>query len=134
MPSIDWTRCLHGWRWCSSTTRVAALAREDVQAEFSADGARAVARALADDLASAPPLADRDQFRAAAQRVREKTGQKGKALFHPIRVVLTGHHEGPELDLLVPAIDTGAALGADSGLSPVIACRARAKAFAEALG
>ncbi len=111
-----------------------ALAREDVRAEFAADGARAVARALADDLASAPPLADRDQFRAAAQRVREKTGQKGKALFHPIRVALTGHHEGPELDLLVPAIDTGAALGADSGLSPVIACRARARAFAEALG
>ena len=85
-----------------------ALAREDVRAEFAADGARAVARALADDLASAPPLADREQFRAAAQRVREKTGQKGKALFHPIRVALTGHHEGPELDLLVPAIDTGA--------------------------
>ena len=113
---------------------VEALAREDVQSEFSADGARAVALALADDLASAAPLADRDQFRSAAQRVREKTGQKGKALFHPIRVALTGHHEGPELDLLVPAIDTGAALGADSGLSPVIACRARARAFAEALG
>ena len=37
--------------------------------------------------------------------MREKTGQKGKALFHPIRVVLTGAAEGPELDLLVPAID-----------------------------
>jgi nondiscriminating glutamyl-tRNA synthetase len=113
---------------------IEALAREDVQAEFSTDGARAVARALADELALAPPLDDRDQFRAAAQRVREKTGQKGKALFHPIRVALTGHHEGPELDLLVPAIDTGAALGADSGVSPVTACRARARTFAEALG
>jgi glutamyl-tRNA synthetase/nondiscriminating glutamyl-tRNA synthetase len=112
----------------------AALAREDLRAEFATDGARAVARALADDLASAPPLTDRDQFRAAAQRVRDKTGQKGKALFHPIRVVLTGHHEGPELDLLVPAIDTGAVLGADSGLLPIIGCRARAAAFVEALG
>ena len=113
---------------------IEALAREGVRAELLADGARNVARALAEDLASAPPLTDREQFRAAAQRVREKTGQKGKALFHPIRVVLTGHNEGPELDLLVPAIDTGAALGADSGLAPITGCRARAQAFVEALG
>jgi len=111
-----------------------ALAREGVRAEFASDGARAVARALAEDLASSPPLTDREQFRAAAQRVREKTGQKGKALFHPIRVVLTGHNEGPELDLLVPAIDTGAALGGDSGLAPITGCRVRAQAFVEALG
>ncbi len=113
---------------------VEALARDDIRAEFAFDGARDVARALAADLATAPPLADRESFRAAAQRVREKTGQKGKGLFHPIRVVLTGHLEGPELDLLVPAIDTGAALAADSGLVPVIGCRARARAFVEALG
>ncbi len=111
-----------------------ALAQEDIRAEFAADGARAVARALAQDLAVAPPLTDRDVFRAAAQRLREATGQKGKALFHPIRVVLTGHHDGPELDLLVPAIETGAALGSDSGLAPVTSCRARAQAFVEALG
>ena len=110
-----------------------ALAREDVQAEFATDGVRFVALALGEDLAQAPPLTDREQFRAAAQRVREKTGQKGKALFHPIRVALTGHHDGPELDLLVPAIDTGAALGADSGLRPIASCRTRAAAFAEAL-
>ncbi len=110
------------------------LARDDVRAEFASDGARAVARALAEDLAFAPPLTDRELFRAAAQRVREKTGQKGKALFHPIRVVLTGHNVGPELDLLVPAIDTGAALGADSGLAPITGCRARAQVFVEALG
>ena len=111
-----------------------ALTRQEVRAEFASDGARAVARALAEDLASAPPLTDRETFRAAAQRVREKTGQKGKALFHPIRVVLTGHNEGPELDLLVPAIDTGAALGDDSGLAPITGCRVRAQAFVEALG
>ena len=111
-----------------------ALAREDVRAEFASDGARAVARAMAEELAVSPPLTDRDRFRAAAQRVREKTGHKGKALFHPIRVMLTGHTEGPELDLLVPAIDTGAALGGDCGLAPITGCRARARAFVEALG
>ena len=45
-----------------------------------------------------------------ANRVKEKTGQKGKALFHPIRVALTGEGGGPELDLAVPAIDRGAQL------------------------
>ena len=68
-------------------------------------------------------------FRAAAQRVREKTGQKGKALFHPIRVALTGAPEGPELDLLVPAIDTAAALPPGSGLAPISGCRERVATF-----
>ncbi len=56
------------------------------------------------------PLLDKESFRAVATRVRERTGQKGKALFHPIRVALTGSDGGPELDLAVPAIDRGAAL------------------------
>ncbi len=43
-----------------------------------------------------------------AARVRERTGQKGKALFHPIRLALTGEPEGLELDLAVPAIERGA--------------------------
>ena len=40
------------------------------------------------------------------------TGQKGKALFHPIRLVLTGEPEGLELDVAVPAIEHGALLAA----------------------
>ena len=66
-------------------------------------------RALAEELAAAPRL-DRERFRAVANRVKARTGQKGKALFHPIRVALTGRAEGPELDLAVPAIDRGAEL------------------------
>ena len=34
-----------------------------------------------------------------ANEVKARTGQKGKQLFHPIRVALTGRAEGPELDL-----------------------------------
>jgi glutamyl-tRNA synthetase len=111
-----------------------ALAREDVRGEFAPESARAVVRALAEDLAGAPRLIDRERFRAAAARVRERTGQKGRALFHPIRVALTGEPDGPELDLLVPAIDRGAELPADSGLAPIVGCRERAAAFAVALG
>ena len=61
-----------------------------------------------------------------ANRVKERTGQKGRALFHPIRVALTGESGGPELDLAVPAIERGAALPADATVAPVIGCGDRA--------
>ena len=98
--------------------------------------ARDVIAALADALLTSPPLVDRDAFRALAGRVREKTGQKGKALFHPIRVALTGEQEGLELDLAVPAIERGSLVPASgaSGLSPIVSARARALEFARLLG
>ena len=49
------------------------------------------------------------------------------------RVALTGRHEGPELDLAVPAIDRGADLPPDSGVPPMLGNRERAAAFARAL-
>jgi glutamyl-tRNA synthetase len=110
------------------------LARESIRSEFAVASARAVVRALADDLAEAPRLVTRELFRAAAARVREKTGQKGRGLLHPIRVALTGEAEGPELDLLVPAIDRAVELTPASGIQPVTGCRERARAFADALG
>lgn len=102
-------------------------------AELQGEATRAVIRALAEDLASAPELVDRDAFRAAAARVRERTGQKGRGLLHPIRVALTGAAEGPELDVLVPAIDRAALLPSPSGLAPVMGCRGRAAAIASRL-
>lgn len=76
--------------------------------ESEPDGTRVVA-AFTEAIAGAGPLT-KDTFRAAAARVREATGIKGRALFHPIRVAVTGLESGPELDLAVPAIDTVAAL------------------------
>jgi hypothetical protein len=64
--------------------------------------------------------------------VRERTGQKGKALFHPIRLALTGEPEGLELDLAVPAIEAGASLEA-SGIQPILGAAERAREFAAAL-
>ncbi len=74
-----------------------------------ADGARVVA-AFADAAEAMGPLSTKDLFRAAATKAREATGIKGKALFHPIRVALTGLESGPELDLAVPAIEAVASL------------------------
>jgi len=89
------------------------------------DGARAVG-AFADEVAGLGPL-DRDTFRVAATRAREKTGLRGRALFHPIRVALTAAESGPELDLAVPAIDRGAAVPAGAGLSSIVSCKDRAR-------
>ncbi len=111
----------------------ALLARDDVRAETSLPEVREVIETLAEDLARAPRLVDRETFRAAADRVRQRTGRKGKALLHPIRLALTAATEGPELDVLIPAIDRGADLGADSGLAPIVGCRERARMFAERL-
>ena len=36
--------------------------------------------------------------------IKEKTGRKGKALFHPLRLALTGKESGPELAQLLPLI------------------------------
>jgi glutamyl-tRNA synthetase/nondiscriminating glutamyl-tRNA synthetase len=100
--------------------------------EMREPGPRAVVVALAEELGGAPRL-DRETFREIANRVKAKTSQKGKALFHPIRVALTGRAEGPELDLAVPAIDLGAELPASAGIPRVTGNRERAAAFARAL-
>lgn len=111
----------------------AALQRPDVAEVVHGAGARDVIAALADELRSAGRL-DRDAFRAAANRVKQRTGQKGKALFHPIRVALTGEAGGPELDLAVPAIDRGAELQRSTGITLVLGCRERAEMFARTVG
>jgi glutamyl-tRNA synthetase len=109
-----------------------ALADPAVRVEMTTDAARSVVRAFGDILVTAPRL-DREKFRAVAGEVKSRTGQKGKALFHPIRIALTGRAEGPELDLAVPAIDAGAELPPTAGLPKIVGCRERAAAFVVAL-
>jgi nondiscriminating glutamyl-tRNA synthetase len=108
----------------------AIFADEALGRELMAPGPRSVVMGLAEELAGGGPLWDRETFRAAANRVKDRTGQKGKALFHPIRAALTGAAEGPELDIVVPAIEHAAALPAGSGLAPVIGCHERVRALA----
>jgi glutamyl/glutaminyl-tRNA synthetase len=110
----------------------AALARPEVAEVLHTAGAREVVVALAEELSHAGRL-DREAFRAAANRVKQTTGQKGRALFHPIRVALTGEAGGPELDLAVPAIDRGAELPRTSGVAQIFGCSERAAMFARAI-
>jgi nondiscriminating glutamyl-tRNA synthetase len=107
-------------------------ALEDPELKVEAQGARPVLEALALELASTAPMVDREAFRAMAARVRERSGQKGKALFHPIRLALTGEPEGLELDVAVPAIERGARLQ-DAGMRTIRSAADRAAAFLAAL-
>ncbi|HOC19546.1 MAG TPA: glutamate--tRNA ligase [Vicinamibacterales bacterium] len=120
-------------RFLFSYDAARALARPEVQAIVNEDGAREVVRCLAHELAASERLTSREAFRAAADRVKRETGRKGKALFHPIRVALTGEAGGPELDHAVPAIERGADLPASSGLAPIAGCGERVRMFLDAL-
>ncbi|AOW49282.1 glutamate--tRNA ligase [Acetobacter ascendens] len=53
---------------------------------------------------------DETTWKAWTTAVREKTGRSGKALFHPLRLALTGEEQGPELRDLLPLIGRSRAL------------------------
>jgi nondiscriminating glutamyl-tRNA synthetase len=107
----------------------AARALGDPVIRGEAAEARGVIAALAEETARAGRLVDKETFRALAARIRQQTGAKGKALFHPIRLALTGEAEGLELDLAVPLIEQGAALSPSSGVRSIFSAADRAAAF-----
>lgn len=51
-----------------------------------------------------------ETWKAWTDALKEATGRKGKALFHPLRLALTGRDRGPELAALLPLIGRARAL------------------------
>ncbi len=51
-----------------------------------------------------------EEFKKIVNEVKAETGTKGKELFHPIRIVVTGSHSGPEFDKLIPILEEGSHL------------------------
>jgi nondiscriminating glutamyl-tRNA synthetase len=111
----------------------AALKQPEIRAEVEAGRARQVIEALAAELEESPRLTNKQSFRSLADRVKQRSGEKGRALFHPIRIALTGAGDGPELDLLVPAIETGCELDSAAGFVPITGSRERVRSFVERL-
>jgi len=60
-------------------------------------------------LTEAAPLTP-ERFKAMMKDVQKESGVKGKELYHPVRVMLTGAHSGPEFDKLIPLIEEGSEL------------------------
>jgi len=87
----------------------------------------AVIRFLGEELSSTDGVT-LETFKKAVARVKERTGRKGKALLHPIRIALTGQPSGPELDRLVPIYEMGSQLALPQ---PILSVRERIEAFLE---
>jgi len=51
-----------------------------------------------------------ERFKAMMKDVQKETGVKGKELYHPVRLMLTGAHSGPEFDKLIPLMEEGSQL------------------------
>jgi glutamyl-tRNA synthetase/nondiscriminating glutamyl-tRNA synthetase len=51
-----------------------------------------------------------ERFRTVTKEVQKETGNKGRDLFHPIRIAITGAVSGPELEKLIPIFEAGAKL------------------------
>jgi glutamyl-tRNA synthetase/nondiscriminating glutamyl-tRNA synthetase len=51
-----------------------------------------------------------EQFKKIVNEVKAETGAKGKELFHPIRIAVTGSHSGPEFEKLIPILEAGSRL------------------------
>jgi nondiscriminating glutamyl-tRNA synthetase len=72
-----------------------------------------------------------EQFKKIINEVKAETGAKGKELFHPIRIVVTGSHSGPEFDKLIPILEEGSHLPLPKH---VLSVRERVEEFAKARG
>jgi nondiscriminating glutamyl-tRNA synthetase len=84
----------------------AALADPETARELREPLSGEVLAAFAEE---ASPFDDLDVecFRTIAKAVGKRTGAKGRSLYHPLRVAITGRNVGPELDKLVPLLEAG---------------------------
>jgi nondiscriminating glutamyl-tRNA synthetase len=90
----------------------------------------AVAEAFAKHAAAKAPLTP-ESFKAIMNQVKTETGAKGKELFHPVRIMLTGSHSGPEFDKLIPILEEGSKLNLPKHVKSV---KERVEEFMRALG
>jgi glutamyl-tRNA synthetase len=81
-------------------------ANDETREVMAADTARSVVVALAVEASQSPPI-DLETWQAIKKKVRDRAGVKGKGLFQPLRVAITGSSSGPELDRLVVLVEQG---------------------------
>ena len=88
----------------------AALAAPDNAEVLGAPTAKDVLATFAGLVESNPAPMTPERFKEIMNEVKAKTGAKGKDLFHPVRIVFTGSHSGPEFDKLIPILEEGSEL------------------------
>ncbi|MGA2536152.1 MAG: glutamate--tRNA ligase [Terracidiphilus sp.] len=89
----------------------AAHANPENAAILSADSARSVLSEFASRVRTHNGFITPADFKAWMDDIKAATGVKGKELYHPIRIALTGSHSSPDFDKIIPLIEEGAAMG-----------------------
>lgn len=85
------------WQWAYRLFAPDAAPDEQARAEIETAGP-----AFFEVAGTVDTPAPADDFRAWAQAVGERTGNRGRALYRPLRAALTGTVAGPELHAVVP--------------------------------
>jgi nondiscriminating glutamyl-tRNA synthetase len=127
VPSVDKSSDIPG-----ALTRLLDFSIEnasDIQDTLQDPGAMDLLRQFSAELQTRPFLTT-SEFRLIAGSLKDATKRKGKLLFHPIRAALTMKSSGPELDKLIPMIETAAKLK----IQNVNSCSSRVTAFLERYG
>ena len=85
------------------------LAAAEAQEVLTGEDARMVVSTFHSELSNLDKdtALDADSFKACVKAVQKSTGIKGKHLFHPVRVAVSGKASGPELAKLVPLLESG---------------------------
>ena len=71
---------------------------------------RPFAEALADELRTHGAPTDEASYKAMVERLKNTTGLKGKSLFMPLRLAITGREQGPELVRAIPLLQRASEL------------------------
>ena len=93
-----------------SVDAAAALASPDNAEVLSGPKANEVLATFAELAATDQSPMTPERFKTIMNEVKAKTETKGKDLFHPVRIVFTGSHSGPEFDKLIPILEEGSQL------------------------
>ncbi|HEY2860862.1 MAG TPA: glutamate--tRNA ligase [Terracidiphilus sp.] len=80
-------------------------------AVLGAESSRMVLAELANRVDAHAGPVTADAFKVWLNEIKTATGIKGEALFHPVRIAITGAISGPAFDKLIPLIEEGAGLG-----------------------
>jgi glutamyl-tRNA synthetase/nondiscriminating glutamyl-tRNA synthetase len=88
----------------------AAVVAEDNQPLLRSEIGRIVVRAFLNRIRASDGAFTAENFKAIINEVKNETGAKGKELFHPIRIIITGSHSGPDFDRVIPLIESGSKL------------------------
>jgi nondiscriminating glutamyl-tRNA synthetase len=124
LPAVDQLQQLP--EKAAALWRVAQVAEEDAAMLTSEAGERVVRVFTQRVRGEAGPITPQ-RFKELMNEVKAESGVKGKELFHPVRIILTGAHSGPEFDKLIPLFEDGSRLDLPAH---VMSVRERVEAFA----